>query len=63
MVEGTHHDATVDVWCLGVLIYEFCTGKNGCFYLIGQPPFESQTYNQTYEKIKKVDLNFPEYLS
>ena len=26
MVKGSMHDSSVDVWCLGVLLYEFLTG-------------------------------------
>lgn len=32
MVEGRKYDNTADVWCLGVLLYEF---------LVGSPPFEA----------------------
>jgi aurora kinase len=54
MVENRPHNQNVDLWCLGVLTYEFC---------VGRPPFESDTHNATYVKIKNVDLQFPEYLS
>ena len=47
MVEGTPHDQTVDIWCLGVLCYEFCTGKT---------PFETVTYDGTYDRIKAVGV-------
>ena len=26
MVTGEMHDATVDMWCLGILLYEFLIG-------------------------------------
>ena len=54
MVESKSHNQKVDLWCLGILCYEFCVGK---------PPFESQTHQQTYSKIKLVDIKFPEFLS
>ena len=50
MVEGADHDATVDVWSLGVLCYEF---------LFGVPPFEAAGHSETYKRILKVDLRFP----
>lgn len=54
MVESRSHDNSVDLWCLGVLIYEFC---------VGIPPFESQTQKETFMKIKKVHVEFPSFLS
>lgn len=50
MVEGRDHDAAVDVWSLGVLCYEF---------LFGKPPFEAEGHNETYKRISRVDLAFP----
>ena len=29
----------------------------------GYPPFETDTHNETYERIKKVDLAFPDHVS
>lgn len=52
MVEGAYHDANVDVWSLGVLMYEF---------LYGVPPFEAAGHSETYKRILKVDLRFPEF--
>ena len=54
MIESKSHDNNVDLWCLGVLIYEFC---------VGYPPFESKTEKETFMKIKKVSVNFPSFLS
>ena len=45
---------TVDVWSLGVLMFEF---------MVGNPPFEAQTHNETYKRISKVDLKFPPHVS
>ena len=47
------YDHTVDIWCLGVLMYEF---------LYGNPPFfvpDSEDPLPTYRRIKAVDLRFP----
>lgn len=51
MVEGSMHDECVDVWSLGVLCYEF---------LFGDPPFEAAGHSETYKRILRVDLRFPE---
>ncbi|WIA23424.1 hypothetical protein OEZ85_000179 [Tetradesmus obliquus] len=51
MVEGREHDAGVDVWGLGVLTYEF---------LYGCPPFEAAGHHETYRRIVRVDLKFPD---
>lgn len=45
MIEGKTHDEKVDLWSLGVLCYEF---------LVGKPPFESQTHEETYRRISRV---------
>lgn len=45
MIEGRMHDEKVDLWSLGVLCYEF---------LVGQPPFEANTHQETYRRISRV---------
>ncbi|CDF32691.1 Serine/threonine protein kinase [Chondrus crispus] len=54
MVEGKSHDHTVDVWALGILAYEF---------LIGTPPFETDSRQATFRKISSVDLCIPSTIS
>lgn len=55
MVEGKDHNEKVDLWSLGVLCYEF---------LVGSPPFEDHRSNkETYKRISKVDLHFPDFVS
>jgi serine/threonine protein kinase len=54
MVTGKEHDAKADVWELGVLLYEF---------LVGSPPFESDTQRATCRRIRDVDLRFPHFVT
>ena len=54
MVSGDTHNEKVDIWSLGILCYEFC---------VGVPPFETQTHDETYMRIKDVDLKFPDTMS
>ena len=50
MVEGREHDEQVDTWALGVLLYEF---------LVGSPPFETDSHQATYQRISRVDIRWP----
>lgn len=54
MIENKPHDENVDVWTLGVLMFEFLTGA---------PPFETENTKETYRRIAHVDLKFPIYVS
>lgn len=54
MIANKKYDEKVDLWSLGILTYEF---------IVGKPPFESATTAETYQKISKVDLRFPSYIS
>jgi len=54
MVLGKPHDAMVDIWCLGILCYEF---------LVGSPPFEANSHEETYSRICSSPLNFPPHVS
>jgi aurora kinase len=53
MVEGREHDEQVDTWALGVLLYEF---------LVGSPPFETESHSATYRRIQRVDIRWPGFL-
>ncbi|KAK9473413.1 kinase-like domain-containing protein [Dipodascopsis tothii] len=54
MVEAKGHDEKVDLWALGILMYEF---------LVGCPPFEEPAHKATYKRISKVDLKVPAFVS
>ncbi|NWQ80746.1 AURKA kinase, partial [Columbina picui] len=54
MIEGRTHDEKVDIWSLGVLCYEF---------LVGKPPFETATYQETYRAISRVEYKFPPFVT
>lgn len=54
MVEGQSYNNSVDQWCLGVLCYEF---------LVGKPPFDSINTELTYENIKKLNVNYPKFMT
>ena len=42
--KNTGYTKSIDIWSVGILIHELCTGK---------PPFESNTQHETYKKIEK----------
>ncbi|XP_062261675.1 aurora kinase A [Platichthys flesus] len=50
MIEGKTHDEKVDLWSLGVLCYEF---------LVGKPPFETKSHDDTYRRISRVEYTYP----
>ncbi|KAG7320717.1 hypothetical protein KOW79_015132 [Hemibagrus wyckioides] len=54
MIEGKTHDEKVDLWSLGVLCYEF---------LVGNPPFETKSHEETYRKISRVEFTYPSHVS
>jgi len=54
MVRGKIYDKNVDLWCLGVLTYEF---------LVGVPPFEMESLEETYARILRVQYTTPDHMS
>ena len=48
------YDKMVDIWSVGILIYELCTGS---------PPFEERSEKKRYERIKNLDFECPPHLS
>jgi len=54
MIEGKMHDEKVDLWSIGVLCYEF---------LVGKPPFETETHEDTYRLIKDCKFSYPSYVT
>jgi len=53
MVESEPHDAAVDLWAMGVLLFEM---------LVGRPPFAAKSQVASVARIVKVDLQIPEEL-
>lgn len=54
IVQEKYYDGTVDQWCLGVLTYELCCGE---------PPFQSESREEIFRKVKNVTYKFPNYLT
>merc|ERR1712032_1203903 len=49
-IRGLGHNESLDMWCMGVLLYEMTVGKS---------PFGSNSQETTCRLILKVDLRFP----
>ena len=49
IVDEKEYDEAVDVWCLGILMYEM---------LYGFPPFHSKKKEETFERIRNQQLVF-----
>ncbi|KAK4872273.1 hypothetical protein RN001_016397 [Aquatica leii] len=50
IIEAREYGAHVDNWSLGILCYEF---------LVGKPPFESESDKETFVRILNVDIHYP----
>ena len=44
----------MDIWGVGILAFEFVNGT---------PPFESDSYEETKSRIRKLDYEFPDSAS
>lgn len=62
LVMKKEYDETIDIWCVGVLMYEF---------MVGSPPFEANAskgadekklQEETYRKIKRVEYVIPSHI-
>lgn len=53
MIRGEGHNESLDMWCMGVLLYEMTVGKS---------PFGSRSQETTCRLILQVDLRFPSAL-
>ena len=49
--QGPGHNAASDIWSLGVIIYAL---------LCGEPPFQTESVEATYNRIRKTDFRFPD---
>lgn len=54
IASGKDYDHTVDIWAIGVLAYELCTGET---------PFYEKRKEDTMNKIIFSSFEFPSYLS
>uniref|UniRef100_A0A6U1X1I1 Aurora kinase n=1 Tax=Vannella robusta TaxID=1487602 RepID=A0A6U1X1I1_9EUKA len=50
MWTGNDHDFTVDAWALGILLYEFLTGRT---------PFYGESKDETQRKVKRCEIRWP----
>ena len=53
MISGAGHDYRIDIWQLGVVLYEL---------VIGKPPFHSTQHRQLIHNIQSLTYSYPEFL-
>ena len=53
MIEQKDYNHKVDNWTVGVLCYEL---------LVGNPPFETNEQNETYQRIVNTEYKFPPHV-
>lgn len=51
---GKNYDYSVDIWSIGVLVYE-------C--LVGEPPFQGESHRAIAEKIVKRKFTYPSFIT
>lgn len=54
VIQGKPHTKHVDLWSLGVLCFEL---------LVGEPPFQTGSYDETFIKITQVKYKVPDFVS
>ena len=54
MIEQKDYNTKVDNWTVGVLCYEL---------LVGNPPFETNEQNETYQRIVNTEYKFPAHVT
>jgi serine/threonine protein kinase len=54
MLSDQKYDSSVDIWCLGVLAYEF---------IVGKAPFYSEDMKEQRRKIRQAKYEFPDFVS
>ncbi|KAF1786042.1 Aurora kinase [Phytophthora cactorum] len=54
MIRGEKYDESVDIWAVGIIMYEL---------LVGKPPFEAPGQNETIELITEGQLRVPPMVS
>jgi serine/threonine protein kinase len=61
IVYGKKHSREVDIWALGVLLYELIHGK--LVLTAGRAPYSAETIEEVQEKMKITEYVFKKTLS